>query len=91
MLGGCRCRGVNSHTLRHAPRGGDRLVLGSTRLTIALMVMGLGCGGILLAQRGLFALLAGNVQAFWAPLLVGSSLVCAAFLLARYRNDLVDD
>ena len=91
MLGSCRCRGVNSHTLRSAPRSGHRLVLGSTRLTIALMIAGLGCGGILLTQRGLFALLAGNVHTFWAPLLVGSSLVCAAFLLARYRNDLVDD
>ena len=55
------------------------------------MITGLGCGGILLAQRGLFALLGGNFNTFWGPMLVGSGLVCAAFVLARYRNDLVDD
>lgn len=55
------------------------------------MIMTLGCGGILLAQRGLFALLGGSWQTFWGPLLVGCGLVCAAFVLARFRNDLVDD
>lgn len=91
MMGGCRCRGVNSHTLRNAPPTGHRFILGSTRVTIALLIMGLGAGGILLVQRGLFALLGGNFDAFWGPVLVGSTLVSAAFVLARFRNDLVDD
>jgi hypothetical protein len=91
MMGSCRCRVVNSHTMRNAPRTGHRFVLGSTRLTIALLIMALGCAGILLAQRGLFALLGGNVTSFWGPVLVGSGLVFAAFVLARFRNDLVDD
>lgn len=82
---------MNSHTLRDAHRTGHRFVLGSTRLTIALLIMTLGGAGILLAQRGLFALLGGNLGAFWLPVLVGSGLVCAAFVLARFRNDLVDD
>jgi hypothetical protein len=81
---------VNSHTLRN-PRTGYRFVLGSTRLTIALLITTLGCAGILLTQRGLFALLGGNVQTAWGPALVGVGLMCAAFVLARYRNDLVDD
>ncbi len=90
-MGGCRCRVVNSHTLKTVPRTGHRFVLGSTRLTIALLIMTLGCAGILLAQRGLFALLGGNFESFWGPLVVGSGLVSAAFVLARFRNDLVDD
>jgi hypothetical protein len=82
---------VNSHPLKTAPRTGHRFVLGSTRLTIALLITVNGCAGILLTQRGLFALLGGNFDASWGPALVGLSLTCAAFVLARFRNDLVDD
>lgn len=70
---------------------GHRFVLGSTRLTIAVLITVLGCAGILLAQRGLFALLGGSLATSWAPGAVGLGLMCAAFVLARYRNDLVDD
>ena len=95
MLGGCRCRGVNSHTLRRTaaidPRTGHRFVLGSTRLTIALLIMGMACAGILLTQRGLFALIGGKFDASWGPALSGACLIGGAFLLARFRNDLVDD
>ncbi len=91
MMGGYRCRVVNSHSMRNAPHVRDRFVLGSTRLTIALLIMALGCAGILLTQRGLFALLGGNLGSFWGPVLVGIGLVFAAFVLARFRNDLVDD
>jgi hypothetical protein len=83
--------GVNSHTLRN-PSTGHRFVLGSTRFTIALLISALGCAGILLTQRGIFALLAGSFDAAsWAPAPFGVGLMCAALLLARYRNDLVDD
>jgi hypothetical protein len=68
-----------------------RFVLGSTRLTIAGLITALACGGILLTQRGLFALISGNFETSWGPALAGLTLVCAAFVLARYRNDLVDD
>jgi hypothetical protein len=66
-------------------------VLGSTRLTIAGLITGLGCGGILLAQRGIFALFGGNYQTAWMPGVLGIGLMCAAFVIARYRDDLVDD
>ena len=91
MLGGCRCRGVNSHTLRNPASTSYRIVLGSTRLTVALLIMGMGCAGILLTQRGLFALIGGRFDASWGPALAGAWLVGGAFLLARFRNDLVDD
>lgn len=91
MMGGCRCRVVNSHTPRNPTPTAHRFVLGSTRFTIALLITALACAGILLTQRGLFALIGGNFSVSWGPALVGSALVCAAFVLARYRNDLVDD
>ena len=91
MLGGCRCRGVNSHTLRNPASTSYRIVLSSTRLTVALLIMGMGCAGILLTQRALFALIGGKFDASWGPALCGASLIGGAFLLARYRNDLVDD
>jgi hypothetical protein len=80
---------VNSHTRN--PATAHPLVLGSTRLTIALLITTLGCAGILLTQRGIFALLAGSLRTSWAPAVIGLLLMFAAFVLARYRNDLVDD
>lgn len=82
---------MNSHTLRRPRSNCPRFVLGSTRLTIALLITGLGGGGILLAQRGIFALFGGHYQAAWMPGLLGIGLMCAAFVIARYRDDLVDD
>ena len=58
---------------------------------IAMLIAALGCSGILLTQRGMFALFGGSVQTAWMPALIGLGLMCAAFVLARYRNDLVDD
>jgi hypothetical protein len=81
---------VNSHPLRR-PATGHRFVLGSTRLTIAGLITALGCGGILLTQRGIFALFGGSFDKAWAPVAIGVTLMCAAFVIARYRNDLVDD
>jgi hypothetical protein len=83
---------VSSHTLRpHNRSNGPRFVLGSTRLAIAVLITGLGCAGILLAQRGIFALFGGSYQTAWMPGVMGLGLMCAAFVVARYRNDLVDD
>lgn len=90
-MGTCRWTVVNSYANQNAHRTGHRFVLGSTRLTIALLITALGCAGILLTQRGLFALLAGSFESFWGSVLVGGGLVFAAFALARFRNDLVDD
>lgn len=81
---------MTSHAFRRRPNG-PRFVLGSTRLTIAVLITALGCGGILLAQRGIFALFGGRYQTAWVPGMIGAGLMCAAFVLARYRNDLVDD
>jgi len=73
------------------PATAHPLVLGSTRVTVALLITTLGCAGILLTQRGIFALLGGSLRTSWAPAVIGLLLMCAAFVLARYRNDLVDD
>lgn len=81
---------MNSHIARNTTTA-HPLVLGSTRLIIALLITTLGCAGILLTQRGLFALLGGSLRTSWAPATIGLLLMCAAFVLARYRNDLVDD
>ncbi len=77
--------------MRHSSPTGHRFVLGSTRLTIALLIMGMACAGILLTQRGLFALIGGKFDASWGPALFGAGLIGGTFLLARFRNDLVDD
>ena len=61
------------------PTAGRRFVIRTTRLTITLLITAMGCGGILLAQRGLFALLDGNIATFGTPLLAGASALCAAF------------
>ncbi len=82
---------VNSHTRQTPAPTAHRFVLGSTRLTLVLLITALACAGILLTQRGLFALIGGSFRASWGPALVGPLLVCGAFVLARYRNDLVDD
>ena len=73
------------------PRTAHPFVLGSTRLTIAVLITTLACAGILLTQRGLFALIGGSFSASWGPAVTGAGLVFAAFVLARFRNDLVDD
>ncbi|HEV2292503.1 MAG TPA: hypothetical protein VGR35_01530 [Tepidisphaeraceae bacterium] len=77
--------------MRQPAPTGHRFILGSTRLTIAVLVTTLACAGILLTQRALFALIGGDLDALWGPALVGPTLVGAALVLARYRNDLVDD
>ena len=56
-----------------------------------MLIMGMACAGILLTQRGLFALIGGKFDASWGPALSGACLIGGAFLLARFRNDLVDD
>jgi hypothetical protein len=68
-----------------------RLIHGSTRMTIFLLIALLALAGMLMTQRGLFALLGGNLKGSWGSGVVGVSLMTAAFALARYRNDLVDD
>ena len=68
-----------------------RFVHGSTRMTIFVLITALACGGILLTQRGLFAVLGGDFAGSWAPALTGVSMMTAAFTLARFRNDLIDD
>lgn len=73
------------------PPAAHRFVLGSTRLIVFLMIALLGCGGILLAQRGLFELLGGDVRASWGSALMGVAMIGASVALARFRNDLVDD
>jgi len=60
-------------------------------MTVFLLIALLGCGGILCTQRGLFTLLGGNVSGSWGPALAGVVLIAGSVVLARFRNDLVDD
>ncbi len=68
-----------------------RFVYRSTRLTIFLLITLLALAGMLLTHRALFVLIGGRLDASWGPALVGVSMMSAAFVLARFRNDLVDD
>jgi hypothetical protein len=67
------------------------LLTGSTRLTIVGLITALSCGGIWIAHRGLFALLEGEIERFGGRIVVAAALGTAAYCLARYRNDLVDE
>ncbi len=67
------------------------IVQRTTRTTVFLLITLLAVGGILLMQRGLSALLEGNISGSWMPALVGLSLMTGSFGLTRFRNDLVDD
>lgn len=66
-------------------------VTGSIRLTIVGLIAALACGGVWLAHRGLFALLEGEIESFGGRWLLAALLGTAAYLVGRFRNDLVDE
>jgi hypothetical protein len=68
-----------------------RLVNESTRLTIVGLITALACGGVWIAHRGLFALLEGNIEGFGGRILLAALLALASYLLAQFRNDLIDE
>jgi hypothetical protein len=69
----------------------ERLLTSSTRLTIVGLITVLACGGIWIAHRGLFALLETDIEGFGGRVALAGLLGTGAYLLARFRNDLVDD
>ena len=60
-------------------------------ITVMAMITGTAVGGLLMAHQGLFALFVGEFKLAAARVAVGAGLGAAAYLLCRYRNDLLDD
>jgi hypothetical protein len=54
-----------------------------------MLVLGMAC--ILMGYGGVLNLIGGNVPQSGVALLVSIGMGCAAFLLAKYRCDLVDE
>jgi hypothetical protein len=60
-------------------------------LTVMAMIVTTAGAGVLFAHQSLFAIFSGKFEAASIKGLVGISLGIAAYLLCRYRDDLIDD
>ena len=63
----------------------------STWITIMAMIGGCAVAGILLAHQSLFAMFSGKLMLALTRGVMGALLMSSAYLLSRYRNDLIDD
>jgi hypothetical protein len=68
-----------------------RVLSGSTRITIVGLITALACAGIWLGHRGLFQLLERDAAGFAGRAVAGLMLGVAAYAVARFRNDLIDE
>jgi len=63
----------------------------STWLIIMAMIVTTAVAGILLAHQGLFAMFSGKLSLALTRGLSGAALTECAYMLSRYRTDLIDD
>lgn len=63
----------------------------TTWIIIMAMIIATAIAGILLAHQGLFAMFSGKLTLALSRGVTGAALTAAAYLLSRYRNELIDD
>lgn len=63
----------------------------TTWLIVMSMIVATAVAGVLLAHQGLFAMFSGKLSLALSRGVAGAALTSCAYLLSRYRSDLIDD